>query len=245
MSTGFNPQYPQYQQYQPQQGPTASAVNIQIIAPQAYANPAGAGCMCPNYGPQMYPGGCMPGYQPAPPMYPTTSMYDPNGGMGNFPMNYYNPVNNWNNFNNQNTTDPNKQTDKTKTKVILTDDYIRALENYLNNQDAKVRLTAAKQLLERFKEDPSRRMDPALTALLNKVLQDPKASVRYVGLTTLDTGYALGNDETVAILKQIQERSDIMYGEDAVLASNILLKMSAPRVEVPDYSSNKDKKKSE
>lgn len=129
----------------------------------------------------------------------------------------------------------NKKTEeKKKEKVILTDDYIKSLENYLNNQDPKIRLTAAKELLERFKEDDTRKNDPALCALLNKVIKDPKASVRYVGLTTLDVGYAGGNNETIDILKQLQNRTDLEYGEDSVLASQILLKMSGQKVQVPD-----------
>ena len=113
-----------------------------------------------------------------------------------------------------------------------------SLENYLNNQDPKIRLTAAKELLERFKEDDTRKNDPALTALLNKVIQDPKASVRYVGLTTLDVGYASGNQETVEILKQLQNRPDLEYGEDSILASQILLKMSGQKVTIPDNNTN-------
>ena len=138
-----------------------------------------------------------------------------------------------------------KKDKKTKEKVILTDDYIKSLENYLNNQDAKIRLTAAKELLDRFKEDKTRKADPALTALLNKTIQDPKASVRYIGLTILDTNYAQGNEETVNILKQLQNRPDLEYGEDSRLASQILLKMSGQRVEVPDDTPQPEAKQAE
>ncbi len=275
MSAGFNPQYQQYQQYQPQpsyyqaqgamyqsypaapqyqqmqsypamqnpygmqnqQGynpaPSASAVNIQIFNPVA------------NAAPQYQQMQSYPAMQPAVPMYPTTSLYDPNNGMQNpYPMNYNSPINqtnnttNVNNNNETNKTDDKKKDDKKKEKVILTDDYIRSLENYLNNQDPKIRLTAAKELLERFKEDDTRKADPALTALLNKVIQDPKASVRYVGLTTLDVGYAQGNSETAEILKQLQNRPDLEYGEDSILASQILLKMSGQKVTIPDNNNS-------
>ena len=257
MTAGFNPQYQQYQQYQPvayqqtasypakqypqaPQGynpaPTASAVNIQIFNPTANAAPQAA-CQ-PVY--QTYPA-----MQPATPMYPSTNLYGPNGGMQNpYPMNYNSPINqtnnttNVNNNNETNKTDDKKKDDKKKEKVILTDNYIMSLENYLNNQDPKIRLTAAKELLERFKEDDTRKADPALTALLNKVIQDPKASVRYVGLTTLDVGYASGNQETVEILKQLQNRPDLEYGEDSILASQILLKMSGQKVTIPDNNAN-------
>ncbi|GBF23082.1 hypothetical protein tpqmel_0486 [Candidatus Gastranaerophilus sp. (ex Termes propinquus)] len=125
-----------------------------------------------------------------------------------------------------------KKTDEKKTKVLLTDDYIMSLENYLNNENTKIRLSAAKELLERFKEDDTRKTDVALTALLNKVIQDPSPTVRFMGLTVLDIGYATGNQDTVNLLKQIQQSSD-QYGEDALLASQALLKMSGQKVEIP------------
>lgn len=237
MATGFNPQYQQQQTYCPAQaaGPTASAVNIQIFNPTANA--------CPQ--PMMQ----YPMMQAPPPLYPNASLYDKgqNGNPGiSYPMNYNAPINQTNNYNalpkqeeppKETPVEPKKEEkkadDKKKEKVILTDDYIKSLENYLNNQNPKVRLSAAKELLERFKEDNTRQNDPALCALLNKVLQDPKASVRYIGLTTLDIGYALGNDETVQILEQLKNKPELEYGEDAVLASQILLKMSGQKVEVP------------
>jgi len=265
MSTGFNPQYPQYAQYaaqaaqgayyqpqmpvMPQQSympqnpsPTASAVNIQIFNPTANAGPAAQ----------------YPAMQPAVPLYPNASLYGAQNPGVTYPMNYNAPINQTNNYNQlpqaQEQPKPaaeaekkteDKKNEKTKEKVILTDEYIMSLENYLNNQDAKIRLTAAKELLDRFKEDKTRKDDPALTALLNKTIQDPKASVRYIGLTILDTGYALGNEETVNILKQLQNRPDLEYGEDSVLASQILLKMAGQRVEVPDDTPQKETKNTE
>ncbi len=274
MSTGFNSQYQQYQQYPqyaqysaqamqqgcyyPQQSmpqaapanyaqtnpsPTASAVNIQIFNPTANAGPVSQ----------------YPAMQPAVPLYQNTSLYGNQNPGVTYPMNYNAPINQTNNYNQlpQNTqedtkapVEPEKKTDdkkdkKTKEKVILTDDYIKSLENYLNNQDAKIRLTAAKELLDRFKEDKTRKADPALTALLNKTIQDPKASVRYIGLTILDTGYAQGNEETVNILKQLQNRPDLEYGEDSRLASEILLKMAGQRVEVPDDTPQPETKNKE
>jgi len=262
MSTGFNPQQQQYQQYpmpqnvqypqyqpvqqytaaQNQAAPTASAVNIQIFNPTANAAPT----------------------QPVMPLYPTSSIYGYPGMTPSvsYPVNYNAPINQYNSMpqpqtamydnsgpvqaekKSSETEETKKKDQKKKQKVILTDNYIKSLENYLNNEDAKIRLTAAKELLERFKEDDKRKADPALTALLNKVIQDPKASVRYVGLTTLDVGYAQGNEETVNILKQLENRPDLEYGEDSILASQILLKMSGQKVEVPDNSPPKKENKS-
>ncbi len=239
MATGFNPQYQQQQSYCPTQyagaTPSASAVNIQIFNPTANA--------CPQSMMQY------PMMQSAPSLYPNGSLYDKqqDGNPGiTYPMNYNAPINQTNNYNalpmreqqpKEALAEPKKEEkkadDKKKEKVILTDDYIKSLENYLNNQNPKVRLSAAKELLERFKEDNTRQNDPALCALLNKVLQDPKASVRYIALTTLDVGYALGNEETIQILQQLQNKPELEYGEDAVLASQILLKMAGHKVEVP------------
>lgn len=243
MTSGFNQQqYQTYTQY-PQQVyypaaqtagavPGASAVNIQIFNPTANAAPQTQHVM---------------------PLYQNASIYGTQGQapVMQYPINYNAPINqtsSYNNVSNEGDTikpvstnveavkEDSKKTEekKKKEKVILTDDYIKSLENYLNNQDPKIRLTAAKELLERFKEDDTRKNDPALCALLNKVIQDPKASVRYIGLTTLDVGYAGGNNETVDILKQLQSRTDLEYGEDSILASQILLKMSGQKVQVPD-----------
>ena len=118
---------------------------------------------------------------------------------------------------------------KSKSITILTDNYIKTLENYLNDSNPKMRLIAAKEIMERFKEDDSRIANPSLTALLNKTLRDTSPSVRFLGLTTLQLGYSVGNDETVQILKEIQAGNQDRLGEDAVLASEILLKLSAPR----------------
>lgn len=228
MSTGFNPQYQQYtaQAYSP--APTASAVNIQIFNPTA------------NAAPQYVT-------QPINPLYQNASFYPGYGQTPavSYPMNYNTPIHQnqsgmnavSNEINEQpaapkeeKKADKAKKEEKKKTKVILTDNYIKSLENYLNNENPKIRLSAATEILERFKEDGTRKTNPALCALLNKVIQDPRASVRYVGLTALDTGYAYGNDETVQILKALETRTDLEYGEDAVLASQILLKLSGQMV---------------
>ena len=50
----------------------------------------------------------------------------------------------------------------------LTDDYIKSLENYMNNENPKIRLIGTKEVLERFKEDENRKDNPSLMALLNK-----------------------------------------------------------------------------
>ena len=123
-----------------------------------------------------------------------------------------------------------KEEEKEKTIVPLTDDYIKSLENYLNNNNAKIRLIGAKEVLERFKEDENRKDNPSLMPLLNKILKDSSPSVRFLGLTALQLGYCVGNDETISLLKQIQQKgnNDLGDSQDSLLASEILLKMSAP-----------------
>jgi hypothetical protein len=120
----------------------------------------------------------------------------------------------------------NKKDSKTKKKdiMIINDDYVKTLENHLNNSNADVRYMGMKELFERFKEDDSRKTDLALTSLLNKALQDKSSKVRFLALTTLNAGYAAGDQLTVDILKQMQ-KTDSVYNQDALTASQALLKM--------------------
>lgn len=236
---------PNYQP--PQQSPQlpVSAVNINIINPQAYGNGATQTPAPPVQVPVPYP------VQTQAPqaLYPTSSIYNNYAAPVQYPPNYNNNFNNTamskvdNSQNTQTdktekTDDTKKKDDKKKTKVLLTDDYIKSLENYLDNGSAKIRLMGAKELLERFKEDDKRKDDAALTALLNKALQDTSSTVRFMALTTLDVGYANGNRETIDLLKQIQQKGYEQYGEDAIMASQVLLKLSGSRVEVPQGDTN-------
>lgn len=123
----------------------------------------------------------------------------------------------------------NKKTEKRKI-VQLTDDYIRTLENYLNSQDYEVRLMGAKEVVARVQEDESRKDDKALTALTNKMLQDPSQQIRILALSLLDSRAITGDDYTVGVLKKMQNSKD-GYGQDALSATNILLKMSAKTIE--------------
>ena len=229
--------YPVYnqQQYMPQMVPAAScgAVSINIMNPTVgYTNPMTQ---------QQYPNGI---YQ-----YPQASYYSQQPMQMPYPINYNNNVNNnslnavgddknqvptppapnaTNNEvkNTQEQKEPEKK-EETKEKIPLTDDYIKSLENYLNSQDPKIRLMAAKDVLERFKEDSARKNDKALTALLNKTLQDPNSAVRFLALATLDAGYAKGDELTIKLLNNIKNDTQREHGEDSRLASQILLRLSA------------------
>ncbi len=243
--------YP-YQQYPSQ---TPNAVSINIISPQAYGananqlqnqnvNPYGQNPYGQNYEYRVY--GTNPNYLNPMPQYPynyNNLMSDRalNGVPDKQKFNKNNEVNETNLLNKtdvptqQNEIEQNKnESSKTKKIIPLTDDYIKSLENYLNNENPKVRLIGAKELVQRFKENDNRKDNPSLVALLNKALKDPSPSVRFLALTALQLGYSVGNDETVTILRDIQNSNPDKIGEDSLLASEILLKLAggAP-VDVP------------
>ena len=222
-------QAPQAGQGQSVQVPNYSGVNIQIFNPSVTP-----------------PGGTAPVYNVNAPNYGNT----PSNGC--YPSGYY--TNNWANRNNgaknlSNTTSnstENKTTDKKTEKreiVQLTDDYIRNLENYLNSQDKEVRMMGAKEVIARLEEDNSRKDDKALNALVNKMLQDPYTPVRILALSALDSRVVTGDDFTVGVLKQMQNSTG-GYGQDAMQATNVLLKMSGQKVE-KEFEVKDDKKKTE
>ena len=245
----------------PQQGP--SAVSINIVAPQAIASPNGNACATNPYGYYPLYGAntnnTLPMYpsnynnlaiqqnpyinnstqQPSMPQRNLAQQpFVPQDNSQNDLSNKHNLVNETNLVNKTNSqTETNNSADetkKTKKVVPLTDDYIKSIENYMNNDNPKVRLIGTKELLERFKEDENRKDNPSLMPLLNKALKDTSSAVRFLALTILQLGYAVGNDETVTILKDIQSKNTDKIGEDALLASEILLKMAAPqKVEAP------------
>lgn len=213
--------------------PNYSGVNIQIFNPSV----ATPGAQAPTYNVNA----------PTYPQQPTPSSY----GAGYYTQNYGTGMNgcgcgcccngNVNNGNNntqgssssdetsKTTTENNKKTEK-RNIVILTDEYIKNLENYLNSQDKEVRLMGAKEVVARLQEDDSRKDDRALNALVNKMLQDPSQQVKLLALAALDSRMASGDDYTVQVLKNMQN-STTGYGQDALQASNILLKMSGQTAE--------------
>ena len=118
-----------------------------------------------------------------------------------------------------------KNTKETKI-VALTDEYIKSLENYLNNPNDEIRLMASKEILTRLDEDKDRYDDAALNALLNKMLQDPNKLVRIAALSAFGSQLASGNEYTVNLLQNIQSNPNADK-EDVLQAADILLKMSA------------------
>lgn len=119
-----------------------------------------------------------------------------------------------------------KKNSKQKRVVALTDEYIKSLENYLNNPNDEIRLMASKEILTRLDEDKGRYNDAALNALLNKMLQDPSKLIRVAALSAFASQLASGNDYTITLLHNIQQNPSADK-EDVLQAADILLKMSA------------------
>ena len=237
--------YPQAPQNTYQVPPNTSGVNIQIFNPTV--TPPGAQAPTYNVNSPCYPGNYYTGqFGPCP--------CQNNGVNGVGSNNGTNGVNDGNNNGNSSSTSTSnttttqstdKQTEK-KDVIMLTDEYIKSLENYLNSQQKDHRVNAAKQVYDRLKEDKSRKDDKALTALINKMLQDPSNEVRLIALAALDGRLVTGDDLTVKLLQNMQAKPD-GFGQDAIDAGNILLKMTGEQVtkEVPKDTSTKTETKSE
>ncbi|MDD3437560.1 MAG: hypothetical protein PHC64_10450 [Candidatus Gastranaerophilales bacterium] len=210
------------------QVPNYSGVNIQIFNPSVTApgaNPPVSTVNAPTYTPaQSYPANYYTQNlaQPAP-VQPVKPQEEPK--------------------------EPEKKKTEEKEIVQLTDDYIKNLEMYLNNEDKKVRLMGAKEVLARLQEDPERSNDPALNALVNKMLQDPYQPVKFIAMAALDSGDAKGDSTSVQLLQNIQkgnhEQNDLLQNEDSLKASNILLKMSGEKVKKEFEAEDKPEKKDE
>ena len=125
-----------------------------------------------------------------------------------------------------NTIQEEKKNSKETKIVALTDEYIKSLENYLNNPNDEIRLMASKEVLTRLDEDKDRYDDAALNALLNKMLQDPAKLVRIAALSAFASQLASGNNYTVQLLNNMQSNPNADK-EDVLQAADILLKMSA------------------
>lgn len=220
---------------QPQnvQVPNYSGVNIQIFNPSVAA-----------------PGACVPASN----VNATTYSTNPNPC---YPPNYYTqnlaqpapipePVK---------PQEPEKKKTEKREVVELTDDYIKTLEDYLNNQDKSIRLMGAKEVLARLQEDDSRKNDPALVALTNKMLQDPSQPVRLFAMSALDAGMVLPDDYTVKLLQGMQSQNgstaegrmkgvSSVKNEDAITASNVLLKTAGHKTE-KEFEVKETKEKAE
>ncbi len=233
MQNNVGQQYPVVTQSQP--------VMSSQTAPQTVQVPNYSGVNIQIFNPSVGVPGAAPVYNVNAPQYPgcyPQQYYTNQWGGGTNNANNANNASNANNANTTTTTNTTNTTTTTKTEnkkekrniVQLTDEYIKNLENYLNSQDKEIRLMGAKEVAARLEEDESRKDDKALTALINKMLQDPYQPVRFIALAALDARQVTGDDFTVKVLQQMQN-SDLGYGQDALLASQILLKMSGQIVQ--------------
>jgi hypothetical protein len=135
----------------------------------------------------------------------------------------------------QGTQSPSQGTEKRKYEkrqiVELTDGYLKTLETNLDNKtNDKIRLMAAKEVLARLQEDESRKDDPALNALVDKMLQDDYQPVKFIAMAALETKAANGDEKTPGLLAKIQKQKT-GYGEDSLQASNALMKTTGKTVE--------------
>lgn len=223
---------------QPQsvQVPNYSGVNIQIFNPSVVA-PGGAAPVSTvnsqsySTGPSSYP----PNYYTQN-LNPTTAQASATATAGANGLNGKDAV--------ASATDSSDKKKTEKRQIVeLTDDYIKTLENYLNDgKNPQIRLMGAKEVIARLEEDPSRKDDVALNALINKMLQDPSQQVKFLAMAALNSRLATGDELSVQLLKGIQQQKTA-YGQDSLMASDILLKMSGNTVEKEFEVKNKPAKK--
>lgn len=224
----FNIGMPQHQE---------SAQQNSAGAPSVTNIPAGANGVTINIvGASVNPNGANI-YNAAPASAPAMPVYDPNYYMKNFAQQAPTVPIGASNLN-----DTNKKEVATKNIVLLTDDYIKTLENYIRNDNPDIKLMGAKELMKRFREDESRKNDPALTSLLNLTLQSRYSPVKMVGMGILQNGWAQGDGFTQQLLSQIQQ-SKTGYGLDALDAADAALKTAGKTMKVVDNNPPKAKDK--
>ena len=222
----------------------SGTINIHINNPSASLGNGMPNGFMPQY--TYYPAFCYP------PVYYTQQLQNPNMNQ-NTNVNLNTPV----------TTNPNDKTGTDKREivntvttntiptttieqpkkerevVVLTDNYIKNLENYMRSNNTQVRQDAIKEVLMRFKEDKSRAENPSLTALLNLALQDYNGTIRSMAMSAIQAGYAKGDDLTEKLLKELQHKKDA-FNTDAVQATECLLQMAKTKKLVTDNSHQQD-----
>ena len=163
-------------------------------------------------------------------------------------MPYYPPINNPIQDTKKETTEskkevlptpaPEKKPEETKNEmknnkkpvVELTDVSVQQLEKKLNNNDKNERAHAVAELINRFKEDETRKDDPRLTNLLNMALQDSSKPIVLAAMQSIGNGYANGNQITEQRLQAIRDSRDTFGNSET--AEGILAKISAKQPEV-------------
>ncbi len=209
-------QYPTTSIYDPASKQATSGVNIYIYNPSAIGGPSSNSVANATYG---YPA------QPAVSAAPVAQIPDTKGLASQPNVSIANTA-----------IAPDEKTEakdkKTKKVVELTNEYIKTLESYLTSADANVRKMGIVDLIKRYEEDKSRYEDPALSALLNIALQDPKPTNRTLAMGPILAEVAHGDENTIKILQNLQ-KSDKVYGEEAKMATEAMLKVAQNKVEIP------------
>lgn len=203
--------YPTSSIYGTGQPQAASGVNIHIYNPSAIGGPSSNSVANATYGMPNNGTGQVVNQQ-----YPTQLQPSASSAIANTSLN----------------TEKTEDSQKKKQVVELTDDYIKTLESYLKSADADVRKSGIIDLVHRYEEDSSRYDDPALTALLNIALQDPNANNRLLAMSPIAGEQAHGDENTINLLKSLQT-SDKLYGQEAKMANEALLKSAQTKKEIP------------
>lgn len=114
-----------------------------------------------------------------------------------------------------------------KRVVVLTDEYIKNLEAYLDSDNEELREYAASEVLQRLQEDKTRYNDKALNVLVNKMIIDPyDHKVRDRGLLAIESQLAGGDENTKNILLMLQQDPNLGDMTKGSIA-NSLLQLSA------------------
>ena len=145
------------------------------------------------------------------------------GGAPSYPSGYY--MNNY------------AQKTTKKRVTVLTDDYIKKLDECLQSQNKEIREYAASEVVKRFNEDKTRYNNKQLNALVNKMLLDPYDNkVRGRGLMVLETQLAKGDENTKQILDFIQQNPNTIDRHKEQI-EKVKLQMSA-NTEMVDAPAN-------
>ena len=140
--------------------------------------------------------------------------YAPNGGVPNYPIQ-------------PNVNPQQSQNTKKKRVQVLTDQYIKNLEAYLDSDNEELREYAASEVLQRLQEDKTRYNDKALNVLVNKMIIDPfDHKVRDRGLLAIESQLAGGDENTKNILLMLQQDPNLGDMTKGSIA-NSLLQLSA------------------
>jgi hypothetical protein len=110
-----------------------------------------------------------------------------------------------------------------KRVVILTDEYIQKLDNFLSSDDSELREYAASEVIKRLDEDKTRHDDKALNALINKMILDPyDHKVRERGLLALDSQLASGDENTKTVLNMLKQDPNLLDRDKGIIETALM-----------------------